>query len=64
MYTRGTCEVERPDEALANRLNANDVELQSITDEALREDHPYVRRFARPEGSDLILYSKRAFTTS
>jgi hypothetical protein len=64
MYTRGTCEVERPDEPLANRISAKDVDLQSITEEILRQDHPYVRRFPLPDGSDLVLYSKRAFTTS
>jgi len=64
MYTRGTCEVGRPDEPLANKISAKDAELQSITDDGLRQDHPYVRRFPLPDGSDLVLYSKRALNAS
>jgi hypothetical protein len=61
MYTRGTCAVERPDEPLANVLGARDRELAAVTDDSLRSDHPYTRSFPLPDGSRLVLYSKRPF---
>ena len=64
MYTRGTCEVERPDEPLANKLRARDADLQSVTDDVLQQSHPYVRRFPLPDGSDLVVYSKRPFVSA
>jgi 4-amino-4-deoxy-L-arabinose transferase-like glycosyltransferase len=61
MYTRGNCTTERPDEPLANVLSIKDRELQAVTDGSLRSDHPYVRGFPLPDGSQLVLYSKQPF---
>jgi 4-amino-4-deoxy-L-arabinose transferase-like glycosyltransferase len=59
MYTRGTCAIDRPDEPLANVLSAKDRELAVVTDTSLKIDHPYVRAFPLPDGSQLLLYSKQ-----
>jgi hypothetical protein len=61
MYTRGNCDVERPDEPLTNTLSRRDVELRVVTDDYIRQDHPYVRDYPLPDGSRLTLYSKQPF---
>ena len=61
MYTRGQLVTERPDEPLTNRLSQRDRELQDVTDASLRSRHPYVQAFPLPDGSQLLVYSKRPF---
>lgn len=61
MYTRGQCVTERPDEPLTNILSQRDRELQGVSDASLRSRHPYVQGFPLPDGSQLLLYSKRPF---
>jgi hypothetical protein len=61
MYTHGQCVVERPDEPQTNTFTQRDRELNDVTDAVLRTRHPYVRGFPLPDGSQLLVYSKRPF---
>ena len=61
MYTRGDPVAERPDEPWANNLTRRDRELQHVSDASLRATHSHVRAFPLPDGSQLVVDSKRPF---